>query len=197
MDGFTSQTSAFRTMPDPELLTKAPLHHSELWNAIKGGLATGRTYNFARCCSCIFDSRKKDSDKPELNHTESESMARFLGKRAFTTFDEFSNAVLRAEKTLKKPLDKISFNRSHFETQNSIMIDEMKTKIAELEEKITSITDDHERRIRDLELQNGDLKNLLSKEISAQRAVVAASQKALAFKDKLCLQCLHRMNKDL
>ena len=183
MDGYWSHISAFRSIPALEPNPKVSIHHIELWDAIRGGLSTGRTFHFARCCSCLYDSRKKESNKKELNHTETESMAKFLGKRGFDSFEEFSTAVFKAEKNMKKPLDTISFNRSHMNTQNLLVMEEMRDKIAELEEQITSITDDHEKRIKVLELKNLELRNMLSKEISAQRPLVVASKKTLAFKE--------------
>jgi len=188
METFPSQTSAFRSaqpQPDPETKEHP---HSQMWNNIQPGLNTGRTYHYASCCATIFDKRKKDNIRADLNHSDSTSMAKVLGKRAFLSLEDFSVAILEAEKKLKKPIDTITFNRSHLETQNAVKLDALERRINELEQSSNAKTDSLEKRIQELEKSNLELKDLLETETSRNRGLIAVSR-ALIFKEKLCPQC--------
>lgn len=190
MENFPTHTSAFRPIQSDLQLSEVPPRHADLWNVVQSGLTTGRTYKYSSCCATIYDNRKKDQDRPELNHSDTKTMAKALGKRTFASLVEFSAVITLAEKHLGTPIDTVAFNRNHTETQNVIKIHSLEKRLGTLEQEFQTRTQALECRVHEME-----------KELSLQKdrntLLVQAARSAISYKGKICSSCKTRLDQEI
>jgi hypothetical protein len=178
--------------------------HKQIWSILSKAGNIGRTYNVAKCCAVIYESRRDINKSSSANDMTSdfthpkehvEPLTQFLGKRS-TWNEQLLSERLSILEEACAPGFEASYNTTHSLAQLRIEVQALNTKVsisdharAEREEEASKVARNLQEQITKLMKEVTELRDQVSLEKQHRECVTMISRTYALAAQELCNEC--------